>query len=37
MCQTDLKDIGEKVIKTNTNYWKQQDLDFIDNINIKKS
>ena len=35
-----MKDIDEKVKKTNTqleNYCKQQNLDFIDNSNIKKS
>ena len=38
--RTDLKDIDEKVIKTNThleNYCKQQNLDFTDNSNIRKS
>ena len=40
ICRTDLKDVDEKFIKTNTyleNYCKQQNLDFIDNSNIKKS
>ena len=40
ICRNDLKDIDEKVKKTNThleNYCKQQNLDFIDNSNIKKS
>ena len=40
ICRTDLKVIDGKVIKTNTNlenYCKQQNLDFIDNSNIKKS
>ena len=40
ICRTEPKDIDEKVIKTNThleNYCKQQNLDFIDNSNIKKS
>ena len=40
ICRTDLKDIDEKVIKTTTrleNYCKQQNLDFIDNSNTKKS
>ena len=40
ICQNDLKDIDEKVKKTNThleNYCKQQNLGFIDNSNIKKS
>ena len=40
ICRTDLKDIDGKAIKTNTNlenYCKQQNLDFIDNSNIKKS
>ena len=40
ICRTNPKDIDEKVIKTNThleNYCKQQNLDFIDNSNIKKS
>ena len=40
ICQTDLKNIDGKVIKTNKhleNYCKQQNLDFIDNSNIKKS
>ena len=38
--QTDLKDTDEKVKKTNTqleNYCQQQNLDFIDNRNMKKS
>ena len=40
ICRTDMKDVDEMVIKTNThleNYCKQQNLDFIDNSNIKKS
>ena len=40
ICQNDLKDIDEKVKKTNThleNYCKQQNLGFIDNSNLKKS
>ena len=40
ICRTDLEDIDEKVRKTNThleNYCKQQNLDLIDNSNIKKS
>ena len=39
-CQTNMKDINEKVIKSNThleNYFKQQNLDFIYKSNIKKS
>ena len=40
ICRTDLKDVDEKVIKTNIcpgNHYKQQNLNFIDNSNIKKS
>ena len=40
ICRNDLKDIDEKVKKTNThleNYCKQQNLGFIDNSNLKKS
>ena len=40
ICQTDLKDIDKKIRKTNThleNYCNQQDVNFIDNSNIKKS
>ena len=40
ICRTNLKDIDEKVKKTKThleNYCKQQNLDSIDNSNIKKS
>ena len=38
--RNDLKDIDEKVKKTNThleNYCKQKNLGFIDNSNLKKS
>ena len=40
ICRKDLKDIDKKVIKASThleNLCKQQNLDFIDNSNIKKS
>ena len=37
ICRTDLKDIGEKVKKLKKIYCKQQNLDFIDNSNLKKS
>ena len=40
ICRNDLKDIDEKVKKTNAhleNYCKQQNLGFIDNSNLKKS
>ena len=40
ICQNDLKDITEKVKKTNThleNYCKRKYLGFIDNSNLKKS
>ena len=40
ICRNDLKDIDEKVKKTNAhleNYCKEQNLGFIDNSNIKKS
>ena len=40
ICRTDVPDIDEKVIKTNTNlenYCNQQNISFISNINIKKS
>ena len=40
ICRNDLKDIDEKVKKTNThleNYCKQQNLGFIDNSNLKRS
>ena len=40
ICRTDVPDIDEKVIKTNTNlenYCNQQNIGFISNNNIKKS
>ena len=40
ICRTDAEDLNEKVMQTNTNlenYCKQQNLDFINNDNIKKS
>ena len=40
ICGTEQKDSDEKIKKTNThleNYCKQQNLDLIDNSNIKKS
>ena len=38
--RTDIKDISDTINTTNfqlENYWKQQNLGFIDNGNIKKS